>query len=163
MKILDETWIKMFKIDEHGLIVDGDQLAGYIIDFAGHGAFGPNREALPLLTQDQIDKHNSILAQMELEATKKYDNGIFYLTREYIKNDPKKTYTEFVSNWIGTFKVPAYVKSSWHNFAGKDGRRDVWFSLDGERWHGVNIGDSQIVRAKRLKRQPCTKSPMKDI
>ena len=56
-----------------------------------------------------------------------------------------------VSNWPGTLRFPAYCKESWHNFAGKDGRRDAWFWMDGKLWHAVSIGDNQVARCKRLK------------
>lgn len=58
----------------------------------------------------------------------------------------------WVTNWPGTLKAPIdYVKRSYHNFAGRDGRRDVWFRFAGRRWHGVCIGDSQLTRCKPLK------------
>ena len=56
-----------------------------------------------------------------------------------------------VSNWPGTLRIERVrVRTSWHNMAGKDGRRDVWFSYAGRDWHGVNVGDQQCftVRAK---------------
>jgi hypothetical protein len=43
------------------------------------------------------------------------------------------------------------IRRSWHNMAGRNGRRDVWFRMAGRTWHGVNIGDNQIVRCKALK------------
>ena len=57
-----------------------------------------------------------------------------------------------LTNWPGTLRIP--VKSrrvGRHNFAGS--RTDVWFNgPDGERWHGVQLGDkSQICRCRRLK------------
>ena len=57
-----------------------------------------------------------------------------------------------VTNWPGTLRIP--VKSrrvGRHNFAGS--RTDVWFNgPDGERWHGVQLGEnSQICRCRRLK------------
>lgn len=59
-----------------------------------------------------------------------------------------------VSNWPGSFKLRVrFQKTSWHNFAGKGGRTDCWFTgPDGKEWHGVNIGrHNQVVRCKRLK------------
>lgn len=56
-----------------------------------------------------------------------------------------------VGNWPGTLRIPVYrVQSSWHNFAGNNGRRDFWFTVDGDTWHGVNIGDSQIAHCRRV-------------
>jgi len=59
-----------------------------------------------------------------------------------------------VTNWPGTlaFKVVSR-KSSWHNFAGKNGRTDFWFVVDGYYWHGVNIGDNQLARCKKTKQK----------
>ena len=59
-----------------------------------------------------------------------------------------------VSNWPGTLAFPVYyVQESFHNFAGRNGRRDCWFTgPDGARWHAVNIGDNQVARCKRLSR-----------
>lgn len=58
-----------------------------------------------------------------------------------------------VGNWPGSIKFKVgVVKKSWHNFAGKDGRIDFWFSgPDGKTWHGVCIGDMQLCRVKRNK------------
>lgn len=56
----------------------------------------------------------------------------------------------FVSNWPGSLKIEPYrVRKGAHNIAGT--RYDVWFSFDGKPWHGVNIGDNQILRCKRIK------------
>lgn len=56
-----------------------------------------------------------------------------------------------VSNWPGTLALhPRHVRKGRHNFARV--RHDVWFSFEGEEWHGVNYGDfSQILHCKRLK------------
>jgi hypothetical protein len=43
------------------------------------------------------------------------------------------------------------IRRSWHNMAGRNGRRDVWFRMAGRTWHGVNIGDNQVVRCKVVK------------
>lgn len=58
-----------------------------------------------------------------------------------------------VTNWPGTLSFSAEVRRSDHNIAGKNGRRDVWFDFDGYVWHGVNIGDNQILRCKRTKKR----------
>lgn len=55
-----------------------------------------------------------------------------------------------VSNWPGTLKFNAYVKRGHHNLARR--RLDAWFiGPDGYRWHGVNIGDNEVLRCKRTK------------
>lgn len=62
-----------------------------------------------------------------------------------------------VTNWPGTLRIRvSHVKTSWHNMAGRDGRRDFWFNgLDGHIWHGYNIcgrgSINQIAHCKRTK------------
>ena len=58
-----------------------------------------------------------------------------------------------VCNWPSTLVfIGCRYRTSYHNFAGKNGRTDVWFcGPDGHTWHGVNIGNHQIVRCKRTK------------
>lgn len=68
---------------------------------------------------------------------------VFYLSRR----DGKIT----VTNWPGTLRYAATaVRKGRHNIAGE--RIDVWFKDHlGREWHGVNLGDNDILRAKRLK------------
>lgn len=55
-----------------------------------------------------------------------------------------------VTNWPGSLKIPIYrVKSGRHNIART--RLDTWFSFEGSAWHGVNIGDNDILRCRKLK------------
>lgn len=56
-----------------------------------------------------------------------------------------------VTNWPGTLRFNAYVKTGRHNIGRT--RCDAWFTgPDGKQWHGVQIGEwSQICRCKRLK------------
>lgn len=57
----------------------------------------------------------------------------------------------YVSNWPGTLKIPVrYMREGRHNIARK--RYDVWFSLDGLQFHGVQYGDNtQVLHIKRIK------------
>jgi hypothetical protein len=59
-----------------------------------------------------------------------------------------------VTNWPGTLRFPVLERRrSYHNMAGRNGRTDVWFKDEqGNRWHGVNIGDSQVLRCRRVAR-----------
>lgn len=59
----------------------------------------------------------------------------------------------YVTNWPGTLRLPVYgVRYSFHNLAGRNGRRDFWFhGPDGFVWHGVNIGDNDLARCRRTK------------
>lgn len=53
-----------------------------------------------------------------------------------------------VSNWPGLKIRPDRVRRGKHNIARE--RWDVWFTFEGTKWHGVNIGDNQILRCKRI-------------
>lgn len=58
-----------------------------------------------------------------------------------------------VTNWPGSLVItPNHVSTSdAHAFGRKISRHDIWFTFEGREWHGVNKGDSQIVRCHRLK------------
>lgn len=57
-----------------------------------------------------------------------------------------------VSNWPDSLRFPVWgVRKSYHNFAGRDGRVDFWFTAFGREWHGVQIGDTQIARCRAVK------------
>ena len=68
---------------------------------------------------------------------------LFYLT----KKDGKYV----VTNWPSTIRYTVTaMRKGRHNIAGE--RVDVWFQDHlGRKWHGVQIGDNEILRAKRLK------------
>jgi hypothetical protein len=141
--------------NDHGLFVndlpDGTvQAVGYIVNFPGHGAFDPSGK-VGEPTEEEIKVHNDLLGEMELEALKETGKGLLYISKTVHES---RMVTYKVTTWNGTVirdNVP--VKHSWHNFAGRDGRLDVWFTFDGSQWHGVNIGDSQILRVKRNKKR----------
>ena len=55
-----------------------------------------------------------------------------------------------VSNWPGSLAIPTFrVKTGKHNIAGT--RTDVWFVFDHAVWHGVNIGDNDLLHCRRTK------------
>lgn len=64
--------------------------------------------------------------------------------REYLKN-------AFFTNWPETLKIPVTgsVNRSINNFGAE--RIDFWLRYKGARYWGVNIGDNQIARVKRVK------------
>ena len=138
---------RTFTVESNGLITTGPSAcAGYIFNFDSHGAFDPAGH-LGDLTQDQIDRHNALLSQAEMESMLKHGSGTLYLSK-----DDQGCY--YLSQWAGQTKIRVQaggMKRSFHNFAGRDGRTDVWFGLDGSTWHGVNIGNSQICRVRRTK------------
>jgi hypothetical protein len=95
----------------------------------------------------------SIRDRRELLETGKQ---IGYLSFEQEPKHWRRTGTESIknglfTNWPGTFKVPiASVKRSFNNFGAV--RLDFWFTLEGQRFHGVHVGDHQIARVKRVKK-----------
>jgi len=67
----------------------------------------------------------------------------------HMETDGRK-YRWEVTNWPGTLRFRCGVKVGRHNMSGK--RFDAWFSFGGREWHGVNIGDNQLLRCRRTKR-----------
>lgn len=122
------------------------QTAGYVFNFSGHGAFEPDGKVQGSPTPAEIDAHNAEVAKRELETLRATGRGVLYLT-----SDPFGSW--FVSQWAGGLKIRVdSIRRSWHNMAGRNGRTDVDFHFDGSRWHGVNIGDNEILRVRRVKR-----------
>lgn len=86
--------------------------------------------------------------QREIRAMRETGKAVLYLTCEPLENNAKAYYA---TDWLGNLKIPILpnaIKKSRHNMAGKDGRTDAWFRYAGREWHGVNIGDNQILRCK---------------
>ena len=140
--------MKSFSID-NGLIVDPSTdpptCYGYLFDFSGKGIFSPNGKVQ--VTKEEAETHNLLLAEAEWSGMLKHGRGTIYLSK-----DADGRY--HASDWPGIHKIPVYgIRKSFHNMAGKNGRTDVWFKIDGEEWHGVNIGDNQILRVKKLKKR----------
>lgn len=57
----------------------------------------------------------------------------------------------FATNWPGTLRIPAGIKHAPRAGGFGANRVDAWFEYQGARWHGVNRGDNQILRCRRLK------------
>lgn len=58
-----------------------------------------------------------------------------------------------ITNWPGTLTIyPTRASSSrcW-GFGREYPRHDVRFLFEGQRWYGVNQGDNQILRCRRVK------------
>lgn len=56
-----------------------------------------------------------------------------------------------VCNWPGSLKIVPNlggVRKSRNNWGAQ--RTDVWFTFEGRMWHGVNVGDNDILWCKRL-------------
>jgi hypothetical protein len=55
-------------------------------------------------------------------------------------------------NWPGTFTIPVKgtdAKRSINNFGAE--RIDFWFTFEGSRYWGYNVGDNQIAHVRRIK------------
>lgn len=136
------------EIQSNGLITTGpDSCAGYIFNFTGHGAFDPSGKLKVgdlELTQEQIGRHNQVLTDAEYAAMKSSGRGVLYLFRS---GDDL-----YVGTWASKPPMRCWcfdISHSRNNFGAQ--RTDVHFNYAGSRWHGVNIGDNDIVRVKRCK------------
>ena len=135
-----------------------NECAGYIMNFAGHGAYGPHKIETGTgdPTDEEIKAHNSLLALAERGAMIRAGVGTFYLTKK--GKDvcyPASVEKAEVSQWDGSWRSPwcfvrsghsygfCYVKTYW-----------VWFTgPDGKKWYGVNKGDMDCFTGRRLKNQ----------
>lgn len=111
---------------------------GYIYNFSGHGAFSPEGKLLQPMTDEQIEEHNKQVERDELEAMEQAGRAVLYLHGQ-----------DTVGTWNkGTVWAITRSSVSRNNFGAR--RTDVWFTALRSKWHGVNIGDNEIVRAKRI-------------
>lgn len=153
----------MSTVIDNGLIVDNatnpPTAVGYIFNFEGKGAYAPDglvKVGDADLTQAQVDEHNRLLGQMEMEHAKQTGRALLYFSYTPKALNPHGQAADFrVSNWAGTWKSPkAYATKS---FTPGFNCRELWHVYftgpDGLNWYGINQGDSQIVRARRLKKQ----------
>lgn len=125
--------------------------AGYIFNFQGHGAFDPDGKIPGDPTQMEIDQHNGRLARAEMEHVRKTGAGILYVFYQKSSGGSFSTPHQ-VGTWASAdherIAIARYRKSR-NNFGAT--RTDVWFYLDGKTWHGVNVGDNDLLRVKRTK------------
>lgn len=114
---------------------------GYVFNFDGHGAFAPDGKVE--MTKEQIDAHNAKLARIELESMKTTGRAVLYLFHSPCLS---------VGTWASEPHQRARVERTSHS-RNNWGilRQDVWFKADGAMWWGMNIGDNDIVRCKRIK------------
>lgn len=55
-----------------------------------------------------------------------------------------------ISNWPGSLRLPCGIREGRHNIART--RTDVWFTFEGEDWHGVQYGEmTQLCHCRRIK------------
>jgi hypothetical protein len=118
--------------------------AGYIFNFQAHGAFDPNGKIDGSPTQAEIDEHNAKIAAMELEQLRQNGRGVLY---SFVDTSGHSVGT-WASKPAERFRVTGHTYSR-NNFGAR--RMDVWFYIDGKRWHGVNLGDNDILRVKKNK------------
>jgi hypothetical protein len=98
-----------------------------------------------------VQKKNTATDRNVIATAKKTGKAIFYVfgRGSNAKIDLDKLR---VGTWTGKTKWSCTkARSSHHNFAGRNGRLDLWWNIDNQKWHGVNIGDNDIVRAKVIK------------
>lgn len=137
---------------ENGLIVtEPGKCAGYIFNFC-RGAYDPNG-AVSIggrpLTQAEVDTHNKQIEVAEVEAMKRDGRAVLYLRESEVCPDGFKR--DSVGTWAGGHKWMVCNRNTSRNNMGAT-RIDLWFSgPDGNNWWGVCVGDSQIVRARRIK------------
>lgn len=85
-------------------------------------------------------------SKRELQSWQSEGKGVAYIV--------KREDGYHVTDWPGGIdrRVLEY-RESFHNFAGRNGRRDFWFTMPNDQflWHGVNIGWGQIARIRRTK------------
>lgn len=84
----------------------------------------------------------------------KTGRALLYLTHETERRGPQhadEVRIYYATNWPGTLRIRigGAARHSRNNFGAQ--RTDVWFRHAGADWHGVNIGDNQILRCKRTK------------
>ena len=113
------------------------------MEFKGHGAFSPDGRVK--MTPEQIEAHNSKLMAAELQSMKETGRALLYLFRD---EEGFLTVGQWASKEFQ--RTPVWrAKHSKNNWGTP--RIDVWFNADGSTWHGVNLGDNDIVRCKRNK------------
>lgn len=92
-------------------------------------------------------------AAIEEQSMKDTGKAVLYLLRHerWLKDSRSlPSYYWEVQNWPGTLRFRCEIKKGRHNLAGS--RIDAWFrGPDGKMWHGVNIGDNEIIRCRATK------------
>ena len=116
---------------------------GYIFNFEG-GSYSPDGK-VAALTDEQIKEHNTKLSSQELEAMKATGRAVLYLFRDKAGQHSVGTWASEPFQRTSVFRA----RHSRNNWGAP--RLDVWFNAAGATWHGVNVGDNDIVRCKRNK------------
>lgn len=84
-------------------------------------------------------------AELDKKRMQKTGTAFLYLTKD-------ATGSWVITNWPGTLRFTPYlVRKGGHNWYRVE-RFDAWFiGPDGAVWHGVNLGDNEVLRCKRTK------------
>lgn len=109
-------------VNDHGLLMVGDQLLGHLLHFPGHGVYEPNLGMVDI-KPDDVDEHNKLLDQaliQGLDGTCKVgEGGTFY----FGKKDGKKIVTTFtgvvVSDQVDNTRVSITFRRNGRVFRGR--------------------------------------------
>lgn len=99
--------------------------------------------------------------ERDKEAMRKDGRATLYLVRKADKAEAttgtlgREPYVRAenwsVQNWPGSLALPVLsLKTGKHNWRDVT-RTDVWFVFEGFVWHGVRLGDADILRARRTR------------
>ena len=95
---------------------------------------------------DEASMHNLALGRAKLATMNVNGHAMLY----WSGTKGTDWSSAIVTDWSGQLCIkPTHAHKSRHNIA--QTRWDVWFVFEGQPWHGVNIGDNQILRCRRIK------------
>ena len=97
----------------------------------------------------QANRRAPYCAQAYQQAMLDTGRADLYLTRETIAGGHVR---HFATDWAGELRFRVHTLSKGrHNIART--RFDAWFlGPEGQPWHGVNIGDNDILRCRRVQK-----------
>jgi len=109
-------------------------------------------------TKETITCCLNCASTFEREELDKSEKSVWYILSKTPDSDPRNaypnTYPASGQCWIGNaMRVSGRYKSRRiHSpIGGRIQRINVWFSHNDKHYHGVNLGDNNIVRCKRIK------------
>jgi len=88
-------------------------------------------------------------AERDREQMRKDGRTTLYL----VKETRNGLHLHKLTNWPGSLEIGVnYYRRGHHNIART--RYDVWFTFEGDEWHGVQYGEmTQICHCRRLKKK----------
>lgn len=96
-------------------------------------------------------------AEREKQSMRDTGRACLYLCRSHdasiLRTDARALYASdwTVADWPGELSIPVRsIKRGAHNWRNVQ-RFDAWFIWEGYVWHGVCLGDTQIIRCKRTR------------